>query len=295
VSALDVDHALSVDRTLVVTWLNRGTLHMVRSEDYGWLHALTTPPLFTANARRLSQEGVSAEAAERGVAVVAESLASDGPLTRDSLRQRLDAAGIRTAGQAFVHILVHASLRGLIVRGPMIGKQHAYVLTRDWLGAGRPVDRGKALGELALRYLAGHGPADDRDLSKWSGLPLRDSRSALQSVSGRLVETDGLLDIPRRGSPAKLPGPRLLGSFEPLLLGWRSRAYVLGDRQEAVTSNGIFHPIALDAGKAVALWGLAGGRVVLKPFAGLDSSVTETLTSDGDDVVRFLGLNQSAS
>jgi hypothetical protein len=49
--AADVDRALSDDRSLLITWLNRGTLHLVTSEDYPWLHALTTPPLFTANAR----------------------------------------------------------------------------------------------------------------------------------------------------------------------------------------------------------------------------------------------------
>jgi hypothetical protein len=54
-SAADVDRALSEQRTLVITWLNRGTLHLVRSEDYPWLHALTAPRMLTANARRLAR------------------------------------------------------------------------------------------------------------------------------------------------------------------------------------------------------------------------------------------------
>ena len=66
----DVDRALTEERSLLITWLNRGTLHLVRSEDYHWLHALTTPPLVTGNARRLGEEGVSPAAADRGVAVV---------------------------------------------------------------------------------------------------------------------------------------------------------------------------------------------------------------------------------
>src|SRR3954453_3198138 len=86
-SAADVDRALTEESSLVVTWLNRGTLHLVRREDYAWLHALTTPPLAAAVARRLAQEGVSAAAAERGVAVVERSLADEGPLTRIELRE----------------------------------------------------------------------------------------------------------------------------------------------------------------------------------------------------------------
>src|SRR4030088_3677621 len=45
VSAADIDRALTVDRSLVISWLNRGTLHLVRSADYWPLHRLTTPPL----------------------------------------------------------------------------------------------------------------------------------------------------------------------------------------------------------------------------------------------------------
>jgi hypothetical protein len=42
-SAADVDRALTEARSLVVNWLNRGTLHLVRREDHPWLHALTAP------------------------------------------------------------------------------------------------------------------------------------------------------------------------------------------------------------------------------------------------------------
>src|SRR3979411_2888692 len=58
-SAADVDRALTEERSLLITWCNRGTLHLLASEDYPWPHALTTPPLFTANARRLAEEGLT--------------------------------------------------------------------------------------------------------------------------------------------------------------------------------------------------------------------------------------------
>jgi len=41
-TAADVDAALN-DRSLVISTLNRGTLHLVRREDFWWLHELTTP------------------------------------------------------------------------------------------------------------------------------------------------------------------------------------------------------------------------------------------------------------
>ena len=204
-SRADVDRALTEDRSILITWLNRGTLHLVRREDYSWLHALTTPPLFTASARRLAQEGVSPDAADRGVAAIERSLADEGPLTRAQLQQHVAAAGVRTEGQALLHVIWAACLRGLAVRGPMVDGHHAYALVRDWLGESPPVDREVALAELARRYLAGHGPARDRDLAKWAGLPLRDARSGLEAIAPELAErADGLVDLAR---PAARRGP----------------------------------------------------------------------------------------
>lgn len=71
--SVDVDEALNSGE-LVVTWVNRGTLHLIRSEDYPWLQAVTTPQLATSCGTRLRQEGVSAEEADRGVSVVQSQL-----------------------------------------------------------------------------------------------------------------------------------------------------------------------------------------------------------------------------
>src|SRR5262252_304483 len=108
-SAADVDAALTEDRSVVVTWLNRGTLHLVRAEDYWWLHPLTAPRQSTAIARRLAQEGVPPGDAERGVAVIERSLTAEGPLTRAELGERIAATGVRTQGQALVYLLFLAS------------------------------------------------------------------------------------------------------------------------------------------------------------------------------------------
>jgi hypothetical protein len=295
-TAADVDHALSVERALVITWLNRGTLHLVRREDYPWLQLLTTPPLLTANARRLAQEGVEPAAAERGVAAIERALAEEGPLTREQLRERIAAAGVRTEGQALVHLLVLSALRGVTVRGPMRGRRHAYVLVRDWLGAGPPVERERALGELARRYLAGHGPADDRDLARWAGLPLRDARAGLALIASELAQRPGgMVDLAARAEPvAELPPPRLLGAFEPLLLGWRSREELLAQKQRLITTNGIFRPFALVRGRAVASWTLRAGRVELSPFGRMRAADRQALELDAEDVVRFLGSTAAA-
>jgi DNA glycosylase AlkZ-like len=288
-TAADVDRAMSEDRSLLITWLNRGTLHLVTSDDYPWLQALTTPPLLTGNARRLAQEGVTQDGAERAVEVIARSLADEGPLTRDQLRARMDRAGVRTEGQALVHLLALASLRGLIVRGPTVGKQHAFVLVRDWLAEIKPVPRERALAELARRYLVGHGPADVRDLAKWSGLPLHAARAGFDSIARDLdVRPDGLVSLAGRPSVAEPPPPRLLGAFDPLLMGWTSRAAILGRHDAAVVTGGIFRPFALVGGRGVATWRISSDRVEIEPFARVSRADRAALEVDAEDVARFL-------
>ncbi|HEV2857907.1 MAG TPA: winged helix DNA-binding domain-containing protein [Solirubrobacterales bacterium] len=290
VTATDVDRALSEDRSLLITWLNRGTLHLVRSEDYPLLHGLTTPPLLTSNRRRLRQEGVSADAAEKGMKVIEKALAEEGPLTRPQLRERLDVAGVPTTGQALVHLFFLATLRGIAVRGPMVAKEHAYVLVRDWLGEQKPVDRDKALAELARRYLVGHAPADDRDLARWAGLPLRDARAGLAAISKQLTEReDGLLELKKTPPPAPIPPPRLLGAYDPVLLGWASREEIVGPHKLLVTDNGLFRPFAMVKGRAVATWRLAGGKVTIEHLGKVSKKDAAALEVDAARVLEFIG------
>ena len=296
-SAADVDHALTQQRSLVVAWLNRGTLHLVTADDYWLLHPLTTPQLLPASVRRLAMEGVTPDLGDKAAAVIDSALTADGPLTRSELAQRLTSAGIPVEGQRLVHLLYRAAVAGLIVRGPMLGREHAFVSVRDWVGAPpERFDQDTALAELARRYLVGHGPASEKDLARWAGMPLGQARRGLSAISAELRDrADGLAELrPRHGSgdgdrPADLPAPRLLGPFDPLLHGWIDRSPVLGSHQGIVTTNGVFRPFALVAGRAAGTWCYAGGKVTLTPFGPLPDRVAAALEADAADVARFLG------
>src|SRR5262249_4534855 len=152
-------------------------------------------------------------------------------------------------GQALIHLLMAACLRGLAVRGPFIGKHHAYVLARDWLGPPPPVDRHQALAELARRYLAGHAPADERDLAKGPGPPLRDARAGLAAIEKQLVHReDALLELVGAAS-AGAPRPCLLDQWDPVLVGWRSRELLLEDYPRVDSPEAHFRPFAYLRGR----------------------------------------------
>ncbi|MBV8301478.1 MAG: AlkZ family DNA glycosylase [Candidatus Dormibacteraeota bacterium] len=292
--AADVDAALA-DGSVVISWLNRGTLHLVAAEDYWWLHSLTAHRILPAVRRRLAQEGVSAEMTERGIAVVWRAL-SNGPMRRADLRAAVAAAGVRTEGQAFIQLAAFAALNGFLLRGPMLGKQHAYVLAADWLPARRPLEENEALAELARRYLAGHAPASDRDLAKWAGISLGEARRALSAIASEVTDCgDGMVRLRGRPGQGGMPAPQLLGSFEPVLMGWHSRSWVLGENQSRLVRGGMFLPFALVAGRAAATWQRTDRAVALEPFAPISATARRELDEDGRNLLRFLGLQPAAA
>jgi hypothetical protein len=228
-------------------------------------------------------------AADTGVDVVTRALAADGPLTRTQLAERLQATGLPANSGVALHVLMLASLRGIAVRGPVIGAQHAYVHVRSWLGDPPPEpEPERALGWLARRYLAGHGPASERDLAKWSGLPVSWARRGLTAIAAELRDRpDGLAEL-AAARPAGPPPPRLLGAYDPVLHGWESRRQVLAGHEDIVTVNGLFRPFALVAGKAAGIWAYQAGQVVLDRFGPLGSDTEDALAAEARDVRRFL-------
>jgi hypothetical protein len=139
----------------------------------------------------------------------------------------------------------------------------------------------EALGRLAHRYLAGHGPAEPPDLAKWAGISLGAARRGFAAAGEEAGAS-------RRR--VRLPPPRLLGPFDPLLHGWASRAPFVGDHSGVVTTNGIFRPVALVEGHVVATWRLAGGVLTIDYLERVPAAAHTALVEDGAAVLRFLGL-----
>ncbi len=293
--ARDVDNSLD-EGAIVVSWLMRGTLHLVHRDDYAWLWALTAPTSASSNRRRLAQEGVSPADAEKALATIENALASEGPLPRTELSGRIARVGVRTAGQATPHLLMLAALRGLTALGAVQQGKQSFVLTREWLGhdpADTPFSRERALGELVRRYLRGHGPASVVDIATWSGLGLRDIRAGLREVSGEVREDGDLVDLAARATASDNLPPRLLPAFDPYLLGWRDRTFAVPAKhhRRVYPGGGMLRATAVVGGSAVANWTITrrGGKaaVEIDAFGRLDGATDAALRAESDDVARF--------
>ena len=290
-TASSVDAALSVDRTLVVSWLCRGTLHLVGAADYWWLHRLVAPRLLAGNSKRLAQLGVDDAQIEAAVAIILAEV-SAGPRSRAELRAAIDDAGLPTAGQILVHLLAAASHLAHLVRGPLRDGEHCFVDAESWLDQPRGIyDSDQILAWLARRYLAGHGPAAPRDLAAFCGITLGDARRGFAQIAAETCQHgDGMTYLEGQALEQSPPPPRLLGMFDPLLHGWADRSFVLGDYSGAVTSNGMFRATALVNGRVTGTWTIPSGVVTVQTAEPMTTDVIAILQDEAADVLRFLGL-----
>ena len=274
-----VDRARLRDRSIVLTWAMRGTLHLIAAEDLGWLVPLTTEPRLANAHRRLAQEGVPAGEWDRAVATI-QRLVEDGPRTRSEIAAGLRRRRVRTDGQAIAHLLWLASSRGVICHGPDRDGRPCFVLVRDWLDARDAMDPGAAPAELAVRYLRAHGPATPEDLAFWSGLRMRDARRGWAAIGDRLEEVPtargprwSLRDQRQRARRGLV---RLLPAFDEYLLGWRDRALVASAAAwKAINrGGGWLHPVVLHDGRAVATWTRTrDAEIQVRPFGKLSPTV----------------------
>ena len=173
---------------VVRSWPLRGTLHLVAAEDIAWLLALTGSRQIGSAASRRSALGITDSDIGRAEEAVRAALAGRRVLPRDQLLARIRAAGVATNGQRGYHLIWHLANAGTLVMGAAESRGQAFALLEEWVVIPRALDRDEALGQLALRYLRSHGPADDADLARWAGIPLGEARRG-RAICGAALAT----------------------------------------------------------------------------------------------------------
>ena len=282
----------------------RKTVHLIPTEDAGWLLPLFAEPIVRWSRKRLSDFGLDRRGQDRALAVLHEAV--DRRRTADQAGARRAArttGGFDAAQEIKVHLWLLATLDGELCLGPDRGGQTCLVPTREWIGELERRPREDSLAELARRYIGAYGPATERDFARWAGLPLRDARGAVERIAAELdqvrVGGEVLLSARKR---RRAPGPvvRMLGAYDNYNLGYESREFAVAeqDARRIVPGGGIVRPTITVDGRFVGTWASkrAGGRlaVTVEPFTELDPAVAEAIAAEIDDIGRFEGLTAKA-
>ena len=299
-TAADVERARVEERSLLRTWLMRMTIHLIATDDAGWMLPLFEPIVERWSRRRLEQLGMLPPSVERALRVIAKAL-EDGPITRPEAAEAVASAGIGLNSQTRLHIVGLAVTSGLAVLGPNRGARSMLVRREDWIGSPPPFDRERALAELARRYLGGFAPATDRDFAYWSGLSLRDVRAGLAAISAELEEVrvgeETMLAL--RGRLPRLPragSVRMLGRFDTYLLGYKDRSFTTGESHRETVSDGGggIYPVVLEDGVVVGGWrdSWRAGELAVSFLdrASPPSRLDPAIEAELEDMARFEAL-----
>lgn len=262
-------------REIVRSWPMRGTLHFAPAEDLGWILALTGDRIISRAAGRHRQLELDEESFAHATRVAERLLEREGVVPRAALLSAIEASGLSIEGQRGTHLLWYLAIRGLLVFGPVQGKQHTFALLDEWVREKRNLDGDEALAEFALRYFRSHGPASINDFAWWSSLTLTAARRGLAAVRDQLdaIEVDGVTYFLTPGLEPASAGLELLPGFDEFVLGYQDRSAPLGEEgmlKVVPGNNGVFLPTIVIDGEVVGTWKRSATAtelsVELRPF-----------------------------
>jgi hypothetical protein len=273
---------------VVRSWPMRGTLHLTAAGDLRWMLELLGPRVLAGAATRRAALELTDDDVERARELAVAALHGGGRLARAELLTAIADGGVSTAGQRGDHLLWYLAQTGTLCLGPMRESEQLFVLLAEWLPATPPRDREEALGELALRFFAGHGPATVKDLARWAGVLVRDVTAGLAIAAPQLERlvvggVEHWMDpaTPDRlaAARAEAEGVHLLPGFDELVLGYADRSCTVpaafADRI-VPGNNGMFRATALQEGTVVGVWRAGRGTtrpIELEPFTELTPDV----------------------
>lgn len=303
----DVRSALWRDKTLVKTWLMRGTLHLIPAADLPMYSAAMSSHWIRIRPSWLRYIGLSEKEVMKLVDAIGDAL--DGrALTREEI---VEAVGKNRSERVrellrsgWGGMLKPAARNGKLCFGPSRGQSVTFVRPSDWLGSWREVEPDAALAEVARRYLRAFGPSVKQDFAFWWGHWPGVASAAWKALEAELVPVSiegqraELLatDLPALATSPKAPFVTMLPNFDPYLMGHGSRNHLFDaiHRWKVSRTAGWISPVVLVSGRVEATWSqrVAGQtlHVTVAPFHRLSPRVLPEIRRCAGSIAATLGL-----
>jgi Winged helix DNA-binding domain len=308
----DVRDALWERRSLVRTWVMRGTLHLLTAQDLPlYVGALSQHDRWWKGAwLRMIQ--MSAEELRATLDAIRESLGAR-PLTREELAAKVAR---RTGAQdgarmlsGWGEMLKPAAFHGYLCSGPPRGQSVTFVRPDRWLEQWDVPDPQQAWREIVRRYLHTYGPASREEFARWWGMQPAPAGRVLNASGDELTEVDveghraWLLtdDVTSLRRARRNTAVRLVPGFDVYTAGSRPHhSLVAAHHKDLVFRKaGWISPVVLVGGMAAGVWKHArtGGNVevTVQTFGRLSADQRRVIASEADGLGEFLGAPTTVS
>jgi hypothetical protein len=308
----DVRDALWERRTLVRTWVMRGTLHLLTARDLPlYVSALSQHDRWWKGAW-LRMIEMSEEELRATLDAIRKSLGAK-PFTREQLATKVTALTGAKAGARMLsgwgEMLKPAAFQGYLCSGPPRGQSVTFVRPDKWLDQWDVPDPPEAWREIVRRYLHTYGPASREEFARWWGMQPGPAGRVLKALADELTEVDieghraWLLadDLPSFRRARGNASVRLLPAFDVYTAGTRPRESLVAPRYKDLVFRkaGWISPVVLAGGMAVGIWRHErtgrGIEVTVQPFVRFSAVQRKAIASEADGLGAFLGAPTTVS
>lgn len=315
-----LDNALYRDRSLVKTWVMRGTLHIIPSQDL---------PIYNRALRRmwLEHHGRYMRAPdwpspeERRNLIhpkILEALAGR-PLKRKELNAKIqlllkdDSKPYQRLFSGWGGILKETAYKGLTVHAQPCDRESCFARLDKWLPEINleSMDEESAQKRLVIKYLNGYGPATQRDFCLWSGMMASEAERAIEDSSRLLEEVkvegkkerflmlrDDVRALDSMSSDEKAPAC-LLPKFDSILLGHKDRTRIVRDKhsKRVFKKAGDVAATVLINSQVVGTWRQKKSKntlmVIITPFVKISKEDMQQVEERANELGQYLGLDES--
>lgn len=267
---------------LTKTWLYRGTLHGVASDDLPLLLALHADPARDWLNNYLSEDELL-EIEEKVV-----RLMEDGVYSRAEMRQifadEYSADTIDVIFSSWGGIFVRLAKQGRVAFRDMRSRDF------DLISAEPTMTREDALPVALRRFFASHGPATLDDAAWFFGY--QKQKDLLRSVD---LSEFSRLEIGRKvyyyvddgEDMADIPGLTLLSGFDPYLVSYLERSAALPTeyRSRVVAKSGICLPSIAVNGQVAGIWNIKKNEPVVEFFSPQPKSLQAAAQDMVDGII----------
>jgi len=264
---------------IIRTHVLRPTWHFVSSADIYWMLELSAPQIIMQMKSRAKELELTQAVLNKAYTILEKALEGGKHLNRQELVPLWEKADIITNENRASHIFLYAELSGLICSGVMKNNKQTYALLEERVKKSKSLSKDEALQKLAMKYFTSHGPATLQDFKWWSGLPVKETKNAINMVKPKLHEekiNDSVYWLTKDNinKPGKTTSAFLLPAYDEFLISYKDRTAALhiNHHSQTLSSNGIFYPIIVVNNKVAGTW----KRTIKKDKIIIQTSFFET-------------------
>ncbi len=246
---------------IIRTHLLRPTWHFVSADDIYSMLSLTAPNIKAAMKSRDKQLELNDAVYRKSNSILEKALAGGYHLTRKEIADLLATEDINTSDNRLSHILMRAELDGIVCNGKTRNNKLTYALLSERAPKASVFSREESLGVLARTYFRSHGPATLKDFTWWSGLPVKDSKYALELVKHEFVSETVNNQMYWFAETTVNPMVKkdhifMMPAYDEILISYKDRTAILPftNHQNAVSNNGIFRPVIIVNNQVEGIW-----------------------------------------